>query len=67
MTVEELRVLEQEMRQRGTEARLAEHPMFVAGVLLGVYARSTLMIDRMALSYVFSLLLESVTLPGAQE
>jgi hypothetical protein len=65
MTTEEMRVLEREMLEVGQVAQSSQHPMYVAGVLIGLYRRAYLDIDRMALAYAFSLLVQSSkTCPG---
>jgi hypothetical protein len=67
MTREEMDLVASEMLEVGYVARTSQHPMYVAGVLLGLYRRADLDIDRMAIAYVFSLLEESSrALPGSK-
>jgi hypothetical protein len=67
MSHEELRKLEQHIRESGRTAHTTYGPLVMAGVLLRLYGRSTLPIERTALAYVIAQLLESTAQPGAAE
>jgi hypothetical protein len=67
MSHDELHTHAQEVREAGRAAITTEHPLVMAGVLLRLYGRSTLPIERTALAYVIAQLLESTAQPGAQE
>jgi hypothetical protein len=68
MTGEEMKATQVEMLKLGQMARSSQHPMFVAGVLLGLYRRRAQdNVEREALAYVFSLLVESsAARPGSK-
>ncbi|HEX4203372.1 MAG TPA: hypothetical protein VHZ51_04070 [Ktedonobacteraceae bacterium] len=66
MTSEEMHALEPEMQERGRASRTSEFPFYVAGVLIALYGCAKLDIDRMALAYAFSLLVDATAQPGTK-
>jgi hypothetical protein len=56
---EEIRALGAEMSDIGKLARMTHHPMQMAGVLIALYRDASSEIEKIALAYVFSLLVES--------
>jgi hypothetical protein len=65
MALEETKALGREALAVGQAARATEHPMSMAGVLLALYRDASSDVERKALAYAFSLLVQSYkTRPG---
>ena len=65
MNIDDLRAVKREMEKIGQEARQVMHPMEVTGVLISMYPKVELDIERQALSYASLVLLERSVRSGS--